>query len=168
LLTLDHCVLFFCLWVFLWVRGLPRTRDPTAGAMAGEGDLADIADDALKYETYEQVLCLQRTRVGLPHVRAPPPLCSFTPRRTAPHRTAPPDAALPPVVLAPLSLTRSLPVCARPRVHMCACVRACVAACSNLCVRWLPGCSTSIRRFRPWTSTTSRTRTSRASWSSSG
>jgi len=23
--------------------------------MAGEGDLADIADDALKYETYEQV-----------------------------------------------------------------------------------------------------------------
>jgi hypothetical protein len=24
-------------------------------AMAGEGDLADIADDALKYETYEQV-----------------------------------------------------------------------------------------------------------------
>lgn len=26
--------------------------------MAGEGDLADIADDALKYETYEQVFLL--------------------------------------------------------------------------------------------------------------
>jgi hypothetical protein len=44
--------------------------------MAGEGDLADIADDALKYETYEQVLCMCAR--WLPSALARPPPCGFS------------------------------------------------------------------------------------------